>query len=100
MRRRPRAADAPGTPPVELLTFTGTTNRERFAWLIARQEWWDANHHPDEPGDLQWVIDGHDQVGDFPCCGSTGVPCDDPDCLCNTWSDYCGRTDRQHKENR
>jgi hypothetical protein len=89
VRRRPRERTGPGAPPPELTTFTGTSNRDKLAWLRARDDWWEQIHpmadDPDQVGSLQWVIDGHDQVGDFHWCGSVGAPCDDPDCLCTVW---------------
>lgn len=90
MRRRVREESGPGAPPAALRTYTGgPTNREKLAWLEARQLWWDATHEdPEHPLMLEWTIDGHDQVGALHWCGSVGAPCADPDCLCATWPEY------------
>ena len=83
MRRRVKESGR-NAPPPPLTQYRGSTNREVLAWLEARQEWWDAT--PDDPGqqsgDLQWLFDGWEQVGDLHWCGSIAAPCGDPDCLC------------------
>ena len=92
MRRRPRESPGRGAPPPELLTFTGTSNRDKLAWLRARDDWWDRTHPEDEDpeqiGSLQWLFEGHEQVGDFHWCGSVGASCADPDCLCSVCHEY------------
>lgn len=91
MRRRPKAVDAPGAPPLPLTRYRGSTNREALAWLSEREAWWDATHDADEQdqvGVLQWTMDGWDQVGDLHWCGSVGAPCADPDCLCVVWPEH------------
>lgn len=94
MRRRPRGPDAPGAPPAELLTYTGSTNREALAWVAARMEWWHATHEPEALGDLQWLIDSHDQIGDLRWCGRLTGTCGDDDCGCVVWPEYLERTSR------
>ncbi len=91
MRRRPIAADAPGAPPAHLRTLTAGTSREKLAWIAARDEWWEATHHEDSSGWLPWLLDGWDQVGDLPWCGSVGDPCGDTDCMCVAWSEHIQR---------
>jgi len=86
MRRRLKGAAGHGVPPTALMTFTGTSNRDKLAWLDAREQWW-AQAHPqaddlDQVGSLQWLFDGQAQVGAFHWCGSLDAACGDPDCMC------------------
>lgn len=81
MRRRVRET-GPGAPPLPLTRYRGSSNREAQAWMRARMEWWDNTHDFEAVGDIQFLIDGLDQIGDLHFCGSVGAPCGDPDCLC------------------
>ncbi len=97
MRRRPKAADDPGAPPLELMHFDGQTFAEGRAWLDARMAWWDLTHpDPEQVGDLAWLVTGLDQVPDQPFCGgpqvrdgviqgrvrADGTWCGNPECAC------------------
>jgi hypothetical protein len=100
VRRRPRAADAHGAPPLPLAHYRGTTNREALAWIRERGVWWDATHADDERdqvGVLRWTMDGWDRVGDLHWCSSIGAPCNNPDCLCTTWPEHLAADDPESK---
>lgn len=88
MRRRPKEGAGAGAPPLPLSRYRGTTNREAFAWLCARDEWWTATRDPDDPGWLGWLLEGYEQTGNGAWCGSVGAPCGDPDCMCVVWPEH------------
>lgn len=93
MRRRVKEWGGLKAPPLPLTRYRGRTNREALAWLRDRDDWWTANRDEDDSGWLAWLLEGHDQVGDFPWCGSVGAPCDDRDCLCIIWAEHLAQTD-------
>ncbi len=83
MRRRVKEGSGPGTPPLPLIRYRGTTNREALIWLNQREVWWDTTRDEDDGGWLPFLLAGWEQVGDLTYCGgSTGAPCGDSDCLC------------------
>lgn len=96
MRRRAREY-GPESPPPELLRFTGTTTREKLAWLRARERWWDATHDEEHVHSLTWLLEAYDQIGDaFPWCGDR-PGCTNPDCLCGLWPEHLA-LEEQHLE--
>lgn len=88
MRRRPKEVADVDLPPASLRTFTGATSRQKLAWLDARDQWWHDTKNDDDPGWLDWLLDGYEQVDPMPWCGSIGDPCGDADCMCIVWPEY------------
>lgn len=88
MRRRIKDVDPAAGPPLPLTRYRGTTSREALAWMRARDEWWTASRDEDDSGWLLWLLEGWDQVGDLPWCGSVGAPCGDDDCTCAVWPEH------------
>ena len=84
MRRRVKE-DVRAAPPLPLSHYRGSTSREALAWLRGRDEWWNANHDEEDGDWLPWLLDGWEQVGDLPWCGSVAAPCGDSDCMCVLW---------------
>lgn len=88
MRRRVKEVAASDAPPLPLTHYRGSTNREALAWMRDRDEWWTANREEEDSAWLAWLLDGWEQVGDLPWCGSLGALCSDDDCMCVAWPEH------------